>query len=81
MFKTITISQKGQITIPKEIRQRFNIMRGTKIFLSEDNDKLILELKNNKQEKEEWQFLAEKNMSKIWDNSQDEKIWAKYLTK
>lgn len=81
MFKTITISQKGEITIPKEVMQRFNIMRGTKFFLSEKNDKLILELENYRQEKKGWQSLAEKNMSKIWDNSKDEKVWSKYLIK
>ena len=75
MFKTITISSKGQITIPKEIMKRFNLIQGAKIFLSEKNDKLFLELKNKEQEKKEWQSLAEKNMSKIWNNNEDEKIW------
>ena len=41
---------------------------------------LIMEkLEKNRKEKIGWMILAEKSMSKIWDNKKDEETWSKYL--
>lgn len=32
-----------------------------------------------KEEKIEWMIIAEKSMSKLWNNKKDDKIWSKYL--
>ncbi len=41
---------------------------------------LIMErLDRTKKEKIGWLVLAEKSMSKIWDNKKDEETWSKYL--
>ncbi|MSS74127.1 ribbon-helix-helix protein, CopG family [Candidatus Pacearchaeota archaeon] len=41
---------------------------------------LIMEkLEKNRKEKIGWMILAEKSMSKIWDNKKDEEVWSKYL--
>jgi len=41
---------------------------------------LIMEkLERNKKEKIGWMILAEKSMSKIWDNKKDDEVWSKYL--
>jgi metal-responsive CopG/Arc/MetJ family transcriptional regulator len=41
---------------------------------------LIMEkLERNKKEKIGWMILAEKSMSKLWDNKKDDEIWGKYL--
>lgn len=36
-------------------------------------------LEKNRKEKIGWMILAEKSMSKIWDNKKDEEVWSKYL--
>ena len=41
---------------------------------------LIMEkLDRSKKEKIGWMILAEKSMSKIWDNKKDNEVWGKYL--
>ena len=36
------VSTKGQIVIPSKIRRRLNIKRGTKLYIEEKGDELIL---------------------------------------
>jgi AbrB family looped-hinge helix DNA binding protein len=38
----ITVSEKGQITIPKEVRERLNILKGDKIIVYLKDDEIIL---------------------------------------
>ena len=38
----ITVSEKGQITIPKEIRTRLNILKGDKIIVYLKDNEIIL---------------------------------------
>jgi AbrB family looped-hinge helix DNA binding protein len=44
-FAVTRMSSKGQIVIPKEMRENFNI--GEKIFLIEDNGQIILKNKDS----------------------------------
>ncbi|MFH0797345.1 MAG: AbrB/MazE/SpoVT family DNA-binding domain-containing protein [Candidatus Omnitrophota bacterium] len=39
---TAIVTTKGQIVIPSRIRRRFNIKRGTKIYIEERRDELVL---------------------------------------
>ncbi len=38
----ITVSEKGQITIPKEVRERLNILKGDKIIVYLKDNEIIL---------------------------------------
>jgi len=41
---------------------------------------LIMEkLDRNRKEKIGWMILAEKSISKVWNNKKDEEVWKKYL--
>lgn len=41
---------------------------------------LIMErLDKTRKEKIGWMILAEKSLSKIWDNKKDDEVWSKYL--
>ena len=42
-IQTIKISAKGQISIPKEIRERMNLRVGEKLVLMEGNNQLVLQ--------------------------------------
>jgi len=42
MIQTSTITQKGQVTIPYFIRQKLNLISGTKIVFSLEKEKVIL---------------------------------------
>ena len=39
---TAVVTSKGQIVIPSKIRRRLNIKRGTKLYIEERDDELIL---------------------------------------
>jgi AbrB family looped-hinge helix DNA binding protein len=38
-----TVSSKGQVIIPAEVRRRFGFKEGTEVIFTEDNGRLILE--------------------------------------
>ncbi len=38
----ITVSEKGQITIPKEVRERLNILKGDKFIVYLKDEEIIL---------------------------------------
>lgn len=39
---TTIVTTKGQIVIPSKIRRKYNIKRGTKLYIEERNDELVL---------------------------------------
>ena len=39
---TMTVSSKGQIVIPREVREKLNITKGTKLEVIEMNGEIIL---------------------------------------
>lgn len=89
MIEIVKVSSKGQIVIPEDIRKELNIKEGTKLVLVERNGKITMESEKNfikdlemlnvDKEKIGWLLLAEKSLSKIWDNKKDDETWKKYL--
>ena len=74
-MKTITVK------LPEEEAKELEefIKRRNYLSKSEFIRHLIMEkLDRNKKEKIGWMILAEKSVSKIWNNKKDE-IWSKYL--
>jgi AbrB family looped-hinge helix DNA binding protein len=41
----ITLSGKGQIVIPREIRQKYNLNKGDRLLVTVENDRIILHMK------------------------------------
>lgn len=39
---TTVVTSKGQIVIPSKIRQRLNIKKGTKLYVEERGDEMVL---------------------------------------
>ncbi|MBE3093131.1 MAG: AbrB/MazE/SpoVT family DNA-binding domain-containing protein [Candidatus Hydromicrobium sp.] len=39
---TTVVTTKGQIVIPSKIRRKYNIKKGTKIYIEERGDELVL---------------------------------------
>jgi len=42
MMEIAKITSKGQITIPKEIREKLNLKEGDKVIFIEEGDKIII---------------------------------------
>ena len=89
MIETIKVSSRGQIVIPENMRKALKIKEGTKLVAIGKGKRIILEQEadflaglseaETAKEKEGWLALAEKNLSKVWDNPEDDEEWKKYL--
>ena len=42
MTTTTTLTSKGQVTIPKDLREKLDLQKGDKLVLVEDNGNIIL---------------------------------------
>ena len=68
----ISVGEKGQIVIPKKLRDEFKIEKGTKLLISEDNDKIVIKPANLKEDYL-LMLLSETSLKKTWDNKYDER--------
>ncbi len=72
MTEVISVGEKGQIVIPKKLRDEFNIAKGTKLLVSEDKDKIII--KPVKLDEDHLlMLLSESSLKKAWDNKYDKR--------
>lgn len=82
-IKTVKISDKGQISIPKAIREAMDLREGETLVMVSDGKKIVLEkpekLVKSMRESESRQNMAisEQSLRKDWDNEYDER-WNKY---
>ena len=83
-LKTIKLSEKGQISIPKEIRKGMHLKKGDKLVLMAKGEQLILQkadllMKRLGIEEESISNMvaSEGTLKKDWDNKYDER-WNKY---
>jgi AbrB family looped-hinge helix DNA binding protein len=66
MYKAYTtVGQRGQITIPKEIRLKLNIGKKDRLLLKLHENNLIIEKTLNKKEKEKQMIEGYKVLTKI----------------
>jgi len=84
-IKTIKVSEKGQIAIPRSIRQRMGLDKGDELILFEADGKILLEKtkKISKIIKDDFEDIVkfnEDSLKEVWDNKEDD-IWSKYLRK
>jgi AbrB family looped-hinge helix DNA binding protein len=82
-LKTITVSQKGQITIPTDIQKIMGIKKGDKLILIQKGNKIVLEKSDKIVEKLEDEFkdikdISEHSLKKLWLNRSDD-VWDQYL--
>jgi AbrB family looped-hinge helix DNA binding protein len=74
-MRTATITEKGQISIPKDLRKVKGFRNGEKIMIIAHNDfvelrplnKIIAAMKNV--------AINEKSLAKHWNSKEDEEAW------
>lgn len=72
MTEIITVGEKGQIVIPKKIREELKIIKGTKLIITEDKDKISIKpIKIG--ERHLLMLLSETSLKKTWNNKYDER--------
>ncbi len=82
-LRTVSVSEKGQIAIPKEIRVLLGIKKGDRLVLTTKNKKLLIQKATNlaKQTEDDFDDLldySEFSLKKLWLNKKDD-VWNKYL--
>ena len=83
MMRTVTVSGKGQISIPQEIRKQLAVEKGSKLVIILKDKKLLIRKVSDISQSIEDGFddvvqHSELSLKKIWDNEEDE-VWNKYL--
>ncbi len=72
MTELIAVGEKGQIVIPKQIRDDLKIVKGMKLLVTEEKDKVILKpIKLS--ESHVLMLLSEPALKKTWNNKYDER--------
>ena len=81
IIKMIKVSDKGQIALPKDIRESADIKTGDSLVLVQKGKKIMLEKSSVIKDKVEDDFkdmlkLSEITAKKLWNNQYDE-VWDK----
>lgn len=83
-IKTIKLSSKGQICIPKETRKEVNFKEGEKLVLIAKDHEIIIKKSKEMLNKLDFQtesmktmLMSKDSLKKDWDNDYDDR-WNKY---
>lgn len=82
-LKTVKVSQKGQIAIPRDVQKELGIKKGDKLLLVREGRRIMLEKPRRITQEVRDDFkdlirLSESSLRKLWLNKEDE-IWNEYL--
>ena len=77
----ITVSKKGQVVLPKEVREELSIVSGSKLFLVQRKGEVTLKkveslIGKEKDEDKLFTVLAsEKSLAKDWLSKEEDDAW------
>ena len=74
-MRTATVTEKGQIAIPKEIRKLEGFKEGTKIVILAFNNKVELRSLKQFNEKMFPALASEKSLAKDWLTKEEDEAW------
>ena len=74
-IKSATITEKGQIAIPKDIRTVGGLKTGTKIAILAFEDHVELRPMKQVSEKMATAIASEKVLAKDWNSKEDDEVW------
>jgi len=82
LIKTIKVSEKGQIALPKDVRESAGIEVGDSLLLVQKGKSIMLERTKNFEKKIEDDFkdllkISELSLKKLWEHPGDD-IWDAY---
>lgn len=81
-IRTLRVSDKGQVSIPTEIREKMGIKRGDDLVMLQKGDRIILKKSEAITLKLDAEFndidaITEQSLKEIWDNKHDD-VWNQY---
>lgn len=74
-MKSATITKKGQIAIPKDIRELEGFKEGSKIVILAFDNRIELRPMEQITEKMLTAFATERILAKDWNSKEDEDAW------
>lgn len=74
-IKTITLTEKGQIAIPKEMRTLEGFKIGTKLVMLAFPDHLEIRALKKFSEGMECMLASQEVLAKDWNSKEDEEAW------
>lgn len=76
-IKSATITGKGQIAIPKAIRQISGFKEGNKIAIMAFSDRIEIRPISNFEKRMQTAFASEKVLAKDWNTKEEDQAWKK----
>ena len=74
-IKTAKITEKGQIAIPKDIRNIEGFKEGSKVAILAFEDRIELRAMGQISEKMFTALASEKSLAKDWNSKEDDEAW------
>ena len=79
LLESVTVSEKGQISIPMRVRESLSIKKGDKLVVIVADDKMLLQKSDEAGSKMEKEFdyllkLSERSAKRLWENEKDN-VW------
>lgn len=71
----VTVSEKGQIVLPKKMRDLLKIGEGSKLFVEEKKGQITLTKMENKMRDASSYILSQKSFAKTWDTKEEDEAW------
>lgn len=83
ILRKIKVSDKGQISIPAEIRKELGIQKGDELLLLKSRGRLLIEkpgsvIKLLEDDLSDLMIISETSMKKLW-SPRSEDVWNRYL--
>jgi len=73
--KSVTITDKGQIVLPKDIRKISGFKTGNKIMVIAFKDRIELRTMADFKKRMETAIASEKSLGKDWNSKKDDAAW------
>ncbi len=74
-IRSATITDKGQISISKKLREKKGFEKGSKIAMLEFDDHIELRKMDEIEERFGTAFASEKSLGKLWNLKEEDKRW------
>jgi len=74
-IRSATITDKGQISISKRLREKKGFGKGSKIAMLEFDDHIELRKMDEIEERFGTAFASEKSLAKLWNTKEEDKRW------
>jgi AbrB family looped-hinge helix DNA binding protein len=74
-IKTATITEKGQICIPQDARDRIGLKRGSKVSMIIYKDRVELRPMKQISDKLYPALISEDSLSKKWNTREEDEAW------